>query len=230
MAAGIVIAAIIIISTLQGFRDGGLRTFWSIGCSVAAIILAMTLNPEISDFMTNQVHLDQYIKENVREYLEEQTENDLENAQTEIQNQYIKELEIPSSWKKAIINNNTKDGRGKFLAEGFFEYVASAIAAISVKVFAFVLTFILVAVILKIVSVTFGIIDKIPLLSHVNKLVGIGAGLIRSLIIIWLVMVAIAFVRNYEWGQAVLKLILDNPVAAFFYHHNLVAMAFLSMF
>ena len=61
MAAGIVIAAIIIISTVQGLKDGGLRTFWSIGCSVAAIILAIMLNPAISDFMTNQVHLNQYI-------------------------------------------------------------------------------------------------------------------------------------------------------------------------
>ncbi|MDY2628512.1 MAG: CvpA family protein [Lachnospiraceae bacterium] len=230
MAAEIVIAAIIIISTVQGLKNGGLRTFWSIGCSVAAIILAIMLNPAISDFMTNQVHLNQYIEANVREYLEEQAESSLEDAQKDIQNQYIKELEIPSSWKKTIIKNNTEEGHKKLLAEGFFEYVSGAIAAISVKVLAFILTFILVAVILKMISIMFGIIEKIPGLSHVNKLVGIGAGFVRSFIIIWLIMIVIAFAGNYQWGQVLLKLVLDNPVAAFFYHHNLLAMAFLSIF
>lgn len=230
MAAGIIVAAIVIISTVQGFRKGGLRTFWSLGCSIAAIILSIMLNPMISDFMTNQVHLNQYIENDVIVYLEAQTESDLENAETEVQNQYIKDLEIPSSWKKAIIKNNTAEGRGKLLVEGFYEYVARAISDISVKVLAFILTFILVAVILKIVSVMFGIVDKIPLLSQVNKLVGIGVGLLRGLVIIWLIMIVIAFVRNYEWGQFILNLILNNPVAAFFYHHNLIAMAFLSVF
>lgn len=230
MVAGIFVAAIVIISTVQGFKNGGLRTFWSVGCSVASIILAIMLNPIISDFMMSQVHLNRYIEENVKEYLEARTEDDLENAGEDAQNQYIKDLEIPSSWKNAIIKNNTAEGRGKLLVEGFFDYVASAIAGISVKVLAFILTFILVAVILKMISIMFGIVDMIPILSHVNKLVGIGAGLLRGLIIIWLIMIAITFVRNYGWGQDILNLVLNNPVAAFFYHHNLIAMAFLTIF
>lgn len=230
MAAGMIIAAILIIATVHGFIRGGLRTFWSIGCSVAAIILAVTLNPRVSDIMNNQVHLNDYIEKDVLEYLQEQTENSLENAETDVQNQYISELELPASWKKALIKNNTEEGKDKLLVEGFLEYVAKSIAEISVNVLSFILTFILVTVILRTISVMFGIVDKIPLLSHVNRLVGIGAGFIEGLIVIWLIMIAIAFVQNYEWGQAVLKIILSNPAAAFFYHHNWLAMAFLSIF
>lgn len=230
MAAGIAIAAILIITTVQGFRNGGLRTFWSIGCLVASIVLAMTLNPRISDLMNNQIHLNSYIEKDVLEYLQEQTESDLENAEKDVQNQYISELELPASWKKALIKNNTMEGRGKLLVESFLEYVAKSIAEISVKVLSFILTFILVAFILRMISVMFGIVDKIPLLSHVNKLVGVGAGFAKGLLIIWLLMIIIAFVRNYEWGQALLNLVLSNPVAAFLYQHNWLAMAFLSIF
>lgn len=230
MAAGIVIAAILIVTTVQGFRNGGLRTFWSIGCTVVAIILSMMLNPMIVDFMNNQVHLNSYIEKDVLEYLQEQTESDLEKAETEVQNQYINELELPASWKKTLIKNNTTEGRGKLVVEGFLEYVSKAIAEISVKVLSFILAFILVAVIMKMISLMFGIVDKIPLLSHVNKLVGAGAGFAYGLIIVWILMIVIAFVKNYEWGQAVLDLVLNNPVAAFFYHHNWLAMAFSSIF
>ncbi|MGN0293546.1 MAG: CvpA family protein [Lachnospiraceae bacterium] len=229
MAAGIVIAAILIISTVLGLKDGGLRTFWSIGCSIAAIILSVMLSPTISEFMTDQVHLNHYVEVNVLEYLQEKAEKDLEKAEADIQNQFINELELPASWRKAIIKNNTAKEREKNPAESFLEYVSRSIAEISVKVLSFILTFILVAVILKMLSTMFGIIDKIPLLRQVNKLVGMGAGFIRGLIIIWLIMIVVAFVRNYEWGQAVLVMILNNPVAAFFYHHNWIAMILLSI-
>ena len=229
MAAGIAIAAILIISTILGLKDGGLRTFWSIGCSIAAIILSVMLSPIVSDFMTDQVHLAHYIEADVLEYLQEQAEKNLENAEADIQNQFINELELPASWRKAIIKDNTAKERKKSPAEGFLEYVSRSIAEISVKVLSFILTFILVAVILKMLSTMFGIVDKIPLLRQVNKLVGMGAGFIRGLIIIWLIMIVVAFVRNYEWGQIVLNMILNNPVAAFFYHHNWIAMILLSI-
>ena len=228
MAAGITVAVILIFSTVWGLKDGGLRTFWSIGCWIVSIILSMMLNPMISDFMKTQVHLDQYIETDVREYLQEEAETNLENLEVDMQNQFIKELELPASWRKALIKDNTAEGRANISADSFLEYVSRSIAEVSVKVLSFILTFILVAAILRMISTMFGIVDKIPLLRQVNKLVGMGAGFVRGLIIIWLIMIAVSFAGNYEWGRAALTLILHNPVAAFFYYHNWVAMILLS--
>ncbi|MDO5411785.1 MAG: CvpA family protein [Lachnospiraceae bacterium] len=230
MAAGIVVAAIILISTLLGLKNGGLRTFWSIGCVVAAIVLAMILNPMISDFLKNQVHLDRYIEENVVEYMELKTYEGLNEAGVNTQAEFIKTLELPSSWKKAIIRNNTEDGRKKLSAEVFTEYISRAVAGISVNTIAFILTFILVIVILRVISMTFGIVEKIPLLKEVNKLVGLGAGFIKGLLIVWLIMIVIAFARNYSWGGMLLEQILANPFAAFFYRHNFLALLLTSVF
>ena len=179
MAAGITVAVILIFSTVWGLKDGGLRTFWSIGCWIVSIILSMMLNPMISDFMKTQVHLDQYIETDVREYLQEEAETNLENLEVDMQNQFIKELELPASWRKALIKDNTAEGRANISADSFLEYVSRSIAEVSVKVLSFILTFILVAAILRMISTMFGIVDKIPLLRQVNKLVGMGAGFVR---------------------------------------------------
>lgn len=228
MAAGIVVAAIIVISVIQGFKNGGLRSLWSIGCVVAAIVLSTMLNPMISDFLSEQVHLNKYIEDDIMEYLESQAQEELNNAGVDIQTAFIDGLDIPAFWKTAINNNNTEEGYSRFSVQGFMEYVSSSIAAISVSTLAFILTFILVVVILKILSVTFGIIDKIPLLSQVNKLVGIGVGLVKGLLVVWLIMIVIAFARNYSWGAMLLEQVLANPISAFFYRYNLLAAIFIS--
>lgn len=230
MAAGIVVAAIIIICLIQGFINGGLRTLWSIGCVVVAIALSSMLNPMISDFLNDQVHLNKYIEDDVMEYLEEQAQEELNNAGVDVQTAFIDGLELPSFWKKAINDNNSEEGYSKFSAQGFMEYVSGSIAAISVNTLAFILTFLLVTVILKIISIMFGIVDKIPLLKQVNKLAGIGLGLAKGLLVIWLIMIVIAFARNYAWGATLLELVLANPVSAFFYQYNLLAMIFVSIF
>lgn len=230
MAAGIVVAAIIIISLIQGFKNGGLRTLWSIGCVVAAIALSSMLNPMVSDFLSDQVHLNKYIESDIMEYLESQAQEELNNAGVDTQTAFINSLDIPAFWKTAINDNNTEDGYNKFSVQGFMEYVSSSIAAISISTLAFIMTFILVAIILKIISISFGIIDKIPLLSQVNKLVGIGVGLAKGLLVVWLIMIVIAFAKNYSWGAMLLEQILANPISAFFYRYNLLAAIFVSVF
>lgn len=230
MAAGIVVAAIIIISLIQGFKNGGLRTLWSIGCVVAAIALSSMLNPMVSDFLSDQVHLNKYIESDIMEYLESQAQEELNKAGVDVQTEFVNGLKIPSFWKSAINDNNTEDGYNKLSAQGFMEYVAGSIAAISVKTLAFIITFVLVAVILKIISVAFGIVDKIPLLKQVNKFVGIGLGLVKGLLVVWLIMMVIAFARNYSWGATLLEYVLANPVSAFFYQYNLLATMLVSIF
>lgn len=140
MAAGIVVAAIIIISVVQGFQNGGLRTLWSIGCVVAAIVLSTMLNPMISDFLSDQVHLEKYIEDDIMEYLESQAQEELDNAGVDTQTEFINGLNIPAFWKSAINENNNKEGYAKLSVQGFMEYASSSIAAISVNTLAFILT------------------------------------------------------------------------------------------
>ena len=226
MAAGIVVAAIIIISVIQGFKDGGLRALWSVGCVIAAIALSAMLNPMISDFLSEQVHLNRYIEDDIMEYLESQAGEELNSAGVDTQASFIDSLDIPASWKKTIKNNNTEEGYSNLSVQGFMEYAANSIAGISVDALAFILTFVFVVVILKMISIMFGIVEKIPLLSQVNKLVGIGVGLAKGLLIVWIIMIIVAFVRNYSWGAVLLEQILANPFSAFFYRYNLLAMLF----
>ena len=187
----------------------------------------------ISEVLTDQIHLNQYIEDDVTVYLEEEVQEaqgELNKATVEAQNEFIDQLELPSSWKKVVNTNNTEAGYEKFSANGFIEYAASAIAAICVDTFAFILTFITVFIILQIISIVFKIVEHIPLLKQVNKLVGLIAGLVKGLIIVWLLMIIIAFVGNCSWGELLLQMVMANPISTFFYKYNLLATVFLSVF
>ena len=233
MAAGIIVIVIIALCAILGVVQGGLRTFWSIGCIVASIALSSMLNPMISEILTDQIHLNQYIEDDVTVYLEgevQEVQGELNKATVEAQNEFIDQLKLPSSWKKVVNTNNTEAGYEKFSANGFIEYAASAIAAICVDTFAFILTFITVFIILQIISIVFKIVDHIPLLKQVNKLVGLIAGFVKGLIIVWLLMIVIAFVGNCRGGPLVLQMVRAKPISPFFYKYNLLATVVLSVF
>ena len=230
MAAGIVIAIVLLLSTLWGLKQGLLRTVWSAASIIAAIVLAMMLNPCISDFMNEQIHLSHYIEKSVEEYLENETAiKNFEDMDLSGQKNFVNELNIPASWKRSIVKNNTADAYRELLVNSFTEYVALSVAKLSVKVICFVLTFLLVWAAIQAISTVLHIAEHLPVIKQVNKLLGIGAGFLRGLLIVWLFMIAAAFFRNYEWGNSMVNWILSDPVGIMFYRYNFLLM-FLTSF
>lgn len=233
MEAGIAVIAILLFCTVLGGAQGGLRTIWSVGCIAVAILLSNFLNPVIAGGLTDQIHLNQYIEQHVSSYLEDQIQEINSNGSqmtAEIQSEVIDQLNLPSFWKDALSQNNTEADYEKYDTNGFIEYTARAIAAGSVRICAFVLTFLLSFILLQIVSITFKIVEHIPVLKQINRLVGVAAGFLKGLVIVWIIMIAIVFANNFGWGENLLQLILSDPIAAFCYKYNLLAAVFLSVF
>lgn len=225
LIAGGITILILLISVINGLMTGGLRVVWSVGCIAAAVILAMVVNPKVSDFFNNQLHMDQHIEKSVMEYMELQGNDSLNDAGAKEQEIYIKNLNIPAAWKRTLIKNNTVDGYRKMLATAFTGYIAKAIAGFSVKTLAFILTFILVSLILKSITVFFSILEKLPVVKQVNRMAGATAGLIRGLLIIGVIMTFVAFISNYSWGHFLVEQIMANPISGIFYKYNLLTIA-----
>lgn len=230
LIAGGITLIILLISVIHGMLTGGLRVIWSVGCVIVSIGLAMVVNPQVSGFFKNQIHMDQHIEKSVIEYLEVDGVDSLNKAGAAEQESYIKSLNIPAFWKRALIKNNTVDGYRKMIAIAFTSYLAKAIAEFSVKTLAFILTFVIVALILKSITVFFSIVERLPILKHVNRAAGAVAGLIRGLLIIGVIMVFIAFVSNYSWGRFLANQITSNPISGFLYKYNLLTIALAAIF
>lgn len=230
LIAGGITVLILLISVINGLLTGGLRVIWSVGCVAAAVILAMVVNPAVSDFFNEQIHMDRHIEKSVAEYLELQGNDWLNDAGAKEQEAYIKELNIPASWKKSLVKHNTVDGYRKMVTTVFTGYIAKAIAGFSVKTLAFILTFVIVSLILRSITIFFSIMEKLPVIKQVNRMAGAAAGLVRGLLIIGVIMTFIAFIGNYSWGQFLVKQIMSNPISGIFYKYNLIAIALASIF
>ena len=224
MAAGIAAAVIVIISAIEGARKGGLLTLWSIAGVFAAIILSISLNGKVTAFLNEQIHLDHYVEKRVEKQLELSINSELDHAKEEIQKEFIKALPLPSSWKSAMIENNNQEGYSKIFTGTFTGYVAKSIAAMSVNALAFIITFILIAVIFFAVSVAFHIVDAIPVLKQMNAAAGFGLGLLRGFLIVWILLTLLAFASGFGWGQMLIEMVMENPVIQFFYTHNIISM------
>ena len=224
MAAGIAAAVIVIISAIEGARKGGLLTLWSIAGVFAAIILSISLNGKVTAFLNEQIHLDHYVEKRVEKQLELNINSELDHAEEEMQKEFIKALPLPSSWKNAMIENNNQEGYSKILTGTFTGYVAKSIAAMSVNALAFIITFILIAVIFFAVSIAFHIVDAIPVLKQMNAAAGFGLGLLRGFLIVWILLTLLAFASGFGLGQMLIEMVMENPVIQFFYTHNIISM------
>lgn len=240
MVAGLLTAAVLLFCAGDGLIRGGVRAIWSIGCVLLSIILSLALNPAVTEFMTSQVHLDHYIESNMSEYLLEQADksddeqvwkNQAKNQQDVLeQKQIIKGLDLPSSWKRALIRNNTVENYGKMAVEGFIGYIAASVASMGVRTLSFLITYLLVFILLHVLSGALHIVEHLPVIRQLNKVAGLGIGLVKGLLIIWVIMIAIAFFKSYGFGNLLWNQVMLSPFAAFFYRHNLLALAFASVF
>lgn len=224
MAAGIAAAVIVIISAIEGARKGGLLTMWSIAGVFAAIILSISLNGKVTAFLNEQIHLDHYVEKRIEKQLELNIRSELDHAGEEIQKRFIEELPLPSSWKNTMIENNNSEGYSRIFTGKFTDYVAKSIAVMSVNALAFIITFILIAVIFFAVSVAFHIVDVIPVLKQMNTAAGFGFGLFRGFLIVWILLTLLAFASGFGWGQTLIEMVMENPVIQFFYMHNIISM------
>lgn len=224
MVAGIAAAVIVMISAIEGARKGGLLTLWSIAGVFVAIILSISINGKVTDFLNEQVHLDHYVERKVEKQLELNINSELDHAGEEIQREFIDGLPLPTSWKNTIIENNNREGYNKILTGTFSDYLAKSIAAMSVNALAFIITFILISVIFFAVSVGFHIIDSLPILKQMNAAAGFGFGLFRGVLIVWILLTLLAFAANFGWGQVLIGMVMENPVVRFFYMHNIISM------
>ena len=65
-------------------------------------------------------------------------------------------------------------------------------------------------------------IEKIPVLKDVNKLMGLLLGVAEGLIVVWLFFALVTACSRFDWAASALADIGGNGFLSFIYDHNLI--------
>ena len=85
----------------------------------------------------------------------------------------------------------------------------------------FPITFIAALILIKVIAGALGLLTHLPVIHSMNRILGAVMGLIQSLLLIWLFLLAVTLFGNTEWGDYIMKMINDSSVLTALYDANI---------
>ena len=215
---------ILAIFAIFGYRRGLVHTIYRFASFFAALFLAIRLHPFVS-----RVIRESFVYESLRGRIADSPNFEAafrEYAPTPGIGEAVREmyvinaLPLPQSFRDLINNNNTPAMR-EILSVGTLEdFVAGFFANIVINVISLVLVFVLVMLILKIVGTALHIVDKLPVVSSLNRLGGFAVGILIGTGVVWLGLVVIVLFFSTGGSDTIYGLIQGSAVASWLFDNG----------
>jgi uncharacterized membrane protein required for colicin V production len=195
-------------SCFQGYRRGFIKTLFDTLGVIIAFFLSKGFYYLTENFLLNNTKL--FVK--VHDFFESELSEKLMESFEQSKN-------IPAELKNVLSNIiNT----GDVAQTDTFAVFVDNISIILIRSISFVITFLVIYAILVLVSNLINVIFKLPLLNLTNRLFGAGTGLVKSVIVMYIIFALssplIGFLQDSDIAQAV----LDSESSKIFYDNNII--------
>ena len=215
---------ILAIFAIIGYRRGLVHTVYRFVSFFAALFLAIRLHPFVSRWIRGS-----FIYEGIRGRIADSANFEAafrEYAPVPVIGEAIRDmytinaLPMPQALRDLMYNTNTPDVR-EVLRVGTFEDFASAFFAnIVINVISMLAVFILVLLILKFIGSALHIVDKLPVVSSVNRLGGFVVGAIIGAGVVWLGLVVVMVFFSAGGNEALYGLVRGSTLASWLFDNG----------
>lgn len=202
----IILVAIIALNVFICYKKGLVKLAVGLIAVLVSVILAVLLYKPVSNIIINNTELDEKIKSAITENFvnEEETTEETED------NGFMKYIE-------KYVEDPVNKTKNEIVIEA-----SGVIATKLIDIIAMVSIFIVARLVLILLTFVTDMITSLPILKQFNELGGILYGLIKALLIIY-VLLAIAFFIVYTTGATGLgDAIANSFITKFFYNNNLL--------
>ncbi len=135
----------------------------------------------------------------------------------EEQNEIIEESTPGGILSRFLQAHNTAEEYARLGVERLSGYIAAYTTALIMKIIAALLVFILAEIILHILLALSAVIEKIPIIGGINRVLGAILGAAIGLLIIWLLYLFLTLFVNTAFGTSALESIAGNAVTQTLY-------------
>lgn len=215
------VLAVLIICTVHGYHKGFIKIIISLISLVLTIWLVSVVTPYISTYLVEHTGLYDGVKAQVAEAFAEDNSH-LDNTVPENQTTTINSYDVPNIMKSTLISNNTVDTYTRLAVSAFEDYISSFLARIIINVAAFICTFLMITVFLRMTFFSLELISKIPIIKGTNKFIGLFAGFAEGLLIVWIFFLAATIFSGNAFGRQFFELVESNVLLNYLYNSNVL--------
>ena len=202
----IVVVAILALNIILGYKKGLINVVFNIVAFLLAIIITFVLYKPVSNIIIQNTNIHENIKEMILKR-SQGAEAKEENIESNDINKYIENS----------INNMTNEAK-----TAATEVVAENFATKAVQVITGIVLFILTRAILILLRFVTQTIAKLPIIKQFNTLGGIIYGIIKGLIIIYVLLTIMYLIVSIK-GNGNIALAIDSScITKFLYDNNII--------
>lgn len=138
----------------------------------------------------------------------------------ETQTNLIKKAGLPQFIEDGLVENNNDETYKELGITTFQEYIGAYVTKIIMNIIAFLITFFLAGIIMKIIIYALAIMEELPVIHGMNRLAGGAAGVVMGLIIVWIVFLVITLMYESEIGVMCFEWIQESWILQILYSAN----------
>lgn len=201
----IIIIAIIALNVYACYKKGLVNLAVGLIAVVAAIILAVIFYKPVTNLIVENTEIDEKIQSTIVETFAPEGE--------EGQVEYVGIL----SYLETEIGNAVNDTKNEVVYQ-----TASAMSVKIINLIAFIVIFTVVRVVLFALTFVADAITSLPILKQLDDVGGIVYGLIKALLIVYVVLAVVSLIVGFTSNTTIADAISSSFVTKFFYNNNLL--------
>lgn len=214
MSSGIILDLIVVILILIfmaiGSKKGLTVCIVNVFSLIIALICALIFCKPIGNMIIKNTNIDDNINNTIYQNLNINIGEEID----------VNNSNLPESMKKYIIETMNNANQTK---EEAIKKISNEISTQIVYIIAFVGIFVAVRILLVVLKILSNIINKLPVLSQIDKLGGAVCGLIEGMIVIYTALTIISMVSPTIKNEKFSNCIENSIIAKQIYNNNLIS-------
>lgn len=221
------VLAVIILCVMYGYWKGFIRILFSLISIVVLMAFVTISTPYVAKFLEENTSLQTMIEEKclerIRASAEKNIEDKLESQNTDRQKMLEDAgISLPDGiWEDLLdagIGATDKvmeqSGMYQTLAENMSHFIVNGIASLA--------AFIVGVIALFVIARLLNLMSKLPVIREVNHFLGVLAGLMLGLAVVWIFLYLVAIFCTSPFGLLMTNYIQQSVVLTWLYNHNLI--------
>lgn len=211
IAIDIIIAAILGISIFFGYKNGLTKSLIKIVSFIIAIIIAAILFKPVSNFIIEKTEIDDNIKQAVVNLVIKDVEEE---------GKVKEDTNLPKAMVEYInesVENTIEDTKTNIVNKS-----AEKIAETAINVGTAIILFIIARIILLVITALTDILTDLPVIKQLDKTGGVLYGIIKALLIIFVIFALISLISPALEKTEIIKSINQSFIGSFLYNNNIL--------
>ena len=213
----LILLAIIGLNLFLGYKRGLIKVAFSIFAFFIALIATVILVKPVSYMIIKNTQLDEKIKAIIIDnnyYNEDEQSNENSKQEETISD---KNQNFIQKYIMNTITEKTNEAKNRAL-----ETTSEVISIKVIEIITAIVVFVLIRVIIIVLSFLSDFISKIPIIKQFNKAGGIIYGLLKSLIIIYIILTIIFIIESVKGNSMISYAIDESIITKVLYNNNIV--------